>query len=104
MAETAEVFVLPPKFTVNDVVEIRVSMVEFLKLPGLQAACDASKVETIDTAGLQLLLAFYKSARTKGKICKIVQADLELKEIIVYSGTEKVFTVEGQKYELGDGC
>lgn len=91
----AKNFDLPPELTVEDVVEVQKSMAGFLKMTDPLVDCDGSKLKVMDSAGLQLLLAFSKASLKKGKVCRLVNPDPELREIMSYTGADKVIAVEG---------
>jgi anti-anti-sigma factor len=87
-------FLLPKRFTVDVMEEVRTQMLDFLDKPGTEVRCSAEQVEMIDAAGVQLLLAFYKAALKKGKELVIVNLSAEFNEVYHYSGMDKVFTVK----------
>lgn len=91
----AKNFVLPPELTVENVVDVQELMSGYLNEPTLQADCDGSTLKIIDAAGLQLLLAYFKSSMKKGKVNRLVKSDPGFREIMCYTGADKVITLEG---------
>ena len=87
-------FILPSQCTVDTVETLKDDMVKYLHESGEKIMCCGSEVNTIDGAGMQLLLAFYKTAIKEGKKIVILEPSSRLQEIIYITGADKVFAIE----------
>jgi len=61
---------------------------------------DLSHVESIDSSGMQLLIAFFKSLRDREMKYKIERISDEMLEILELSGLNKLFRVSNMTVEV----
>ena len=62
--------------------------------PGKPVILDLSGVQEVDSSGLQLLVAFFKSLQDRGIKCSVSSINKELLEILNLSGLAKYFRLE----------
>lgn len=94
MNEEKRTFILPPQLTVEGAAELKDQLDNWLPTVGKEVICSGREVRVLDTVGLQLLLALYKSAVREGKKLVIVDPSPELKDIFNSSGVDKVFELK----------
>lgn len=94
MTVEVNAFRLPKQMTVDKAEEIKGQMISFLHENRLEVKCLGHEVGVVDAAGLQLLLALYKTAAKEGKKFVITNPSPELREMFSCSGADKVFSVE----------
>lgn len=89
-----KILAFPSQLTVEKVEEIQEQLKKYLREQKSEVRCSGQDVYSIDAAGLQLLLSFYKSTMKEGKKFVILNPSAELREMFSYSGVDKVFAVE----------
>jgi len=62
--------------------------------PGKPVVLDLSRVEEIDSSGLQLLVAFFKSLQNKGINFNVTSINKDMLEVLNISGLAKYFRLE----------
>ncbi len=85
---------LPVHLTVDRVEEAKGLMLQWLLTAEKQIKCSGKDVTVMDAAGLQLLLALYKTAVRDGKSFVIVNPSAALQEVLNYSGADKILVTE----------
>lgn len=85
---------LPQQFTVDNIMAIKELLSSKLYESGSELECYGEDVQVIDTAGLQVLLAFYKTAVKEGKQISVLNPSSYLQGVFAFSGVDKVITVK----------
>lgn len=85
---------LPVHLTVDRAEEAKGLMLQWLLTAEKQIKCSGKDVAVMDAAGLQLLLALYKTAVRDGKAFVIVNPSAALQEALNYSGADKILVTE----------
>lgn len=62
--------------------------------PGKPVSIELSKVDEVDSSGLQLLLAFFKTLETQKMQYNVVSISDEMLEVLKLSGLTKFFRLE----------
>lgn len=86
--------ILPPQLTVENVEAVKELILNRLHEGGAEPECYAGDVKVIDAAGLQLLLALYKSAVREGKQVTIINPSPYLRKVFSCSGADKVLAIK----------
>lgn len=90
------VFVLPPQLNIETVEEIKHDFCNWIMdHPADEIVWSFSEVKSIDTAGLQLILACYKSSARNGKQFVISNVSKKVMEMIKISGVADVLSIRG---------
>lgn len=86
-------FQLPESLTIHNVAEFHAKMLEYISLQEEkgEGIFDAGALREIDTAGLQLLLSFSKSAFLQKKSLQIINRDSLVQRLCQLSGTGDIF-------------
>lgn len=91
-----ELYALPARVTVDQVEKIKNQLLDCLHSPETCLEVSGRNVSTVDAAGLQLLISFYKSVSKDQKQLVIVEPSLELSTVLANCGADKVLlTREG---------
>jgi anti-sigma B factor antagonist len=62
--------------------------------PGKPLVLDLSKVEEVDSSGLQLLVSFFKTLQNRGVKFNVARINKQMLEILNLSGLSKYFRLE----------
>lgn len=95
MGESQDAFNLPESLTVDNVDAVKQQMINWIQGCENTIKCRGSDTTVMDTAGVQLLLALYKTSARDGKKMVITHPSEELREVFAKTGVMKVLTLEG---------
>ncbi len=83
--------VLADRLTVDVAATLRADLLAAFDAGGGELRIDASQVERVDGAGLQLLLATRKEADARGRALRLVSASRELLQVLALTGLSACF-------------
>ncbi len=94
-------FLLPGTLTIHNVDEYRQKLITYLEQNKEKEATvlDATALQDIDTAGLQLLLSFCKIFLLEERSFRIINKDPYVQQIFDLSGSSDVLEKVGQSWQ-----